>query len=223
VRESLRRKILIQCDFDGTVTEEDVSFALLDTFADGDWRSLLEEYKQGKMSVGAFNSQAFSMIRADKSELVETSLKRGKVRPGFAEFVEFCRAGGMRFVIVSNGLDFYIDEILRTLKLEDVEVFASRTGFNSGRIEVEYVGPDGRTLNDGFKEAYTRHFVDRGYEVIYIGDGFSDIFPARHCRHVFATRELPARCKTMDLPCTPFVDFHEVRRGIDSLLAGNTL
>jgi 2-hydroxy-3-keto-5-methylthiopentenyl-1-phosphate phosphatase len=26
---------LVQCDFDGTVTEEDVSFMLLDAFADG--------------------------------------------------------------------------------------------------------------------------------------------------------------------------------------------
>jgi len=39
------RKTLIQCDFDGTITEEDVSFILLDTFARGDWRRLLKEYK----------------------------------------------------------------------------------------------------------------------------------------------------------------------------------
>ena len=39
-------KTLIQCDFDGTVTEEDVSFFLLDAFAQGDWRALLREYKE---------------------------------------------------------------------------------------------------------------------------------------------------------------------------------
>ena len=43
-------KTLVQCDFDGTVTEEDVSFFLLDTFAQGDWRRLLQEYKEGKIS-----------------------------------------------------------------------------------------------------------------------------------------------------------------------------
>ncbi len=32
-------KTLVQCDFDGTITEEDVSFAMLDAFADGDWES----------------------------------------------------------------------------------------------------------------------------------------------------------------------------------------
>jgi len=30
--------MIIQSDFDGTITEEDVSFALLDVFAQGDWR-----------------------------------------------------------------------------------------------------------------------------------------------------------------------------------------
>ncbi len=33
-------KTLVQCDFDGTVTEEDVSFMLLDAFANGGWRQL---------------------------------------------------------------------------------------------------------------------------------------------------------------------------------------
>ena len=36
-------KTLVQCDFDGTITEEDVSFMLLDAFADRDprrWRQL---------------------------------------------------------------------------------------------------------------------------------------------------------------------------------------
>ena len=38
-------KILIQCDFDGTITEEDISFLLLDAFASSDWRQLLSGYK----------------------------------------------------------------------------------------------------------------------------------------------------------------------------------
>jgi len=37
-------KTMVQCDFDGTITEEDVSFFLLDTFADGDWRQLWKDY-----------------------------------------------------------------------------------------------------------------------------------------------------------------------------------
>ena len=38
------KKTAVQLDFDGTVTEEDVSFLLLDRFANGDWRKYLAEY-----------------------------------------------------------------------------------------------------------------------------------------------------------------------------------
>jgi len=46
--------MIIQCDFDGTITEEDVSFMLLDTFAQGDWRKWFQQYRENKISVGDF-------------------------------------------------------------------------------------------------------------------------------------------------------------------------
>ena len=51
-------KTLVQCDFDGTITEEDVSFMMLDTFASGDWRQIFRNYEEGKISVGRFNTEA---------------------------------------------------------------------------------------------------------------------------------------------------------------------
>jgi len=56
-------KTVVQCDFDGTITEEDVSYLLLDNFAGDEWRQILEEYMGGKMPVGAFNKRVFAMIR----------------------------------------------------------------------------------------------------------------------------------------------------------------
>ena len=105
-------KTLVQCDFDGTITEEDVSFLLLDAFADGDWRQIFREYEKGKISVGRFNMKAFSMVKADKERLLELVRREIKVRPGFHELVACCRRKGFRFAIVSNGLDSYIEEIL---------------------------------------------------------------------------------------------------------------
>ena len=49
-------KTIIQCDFDGTITEEDQAFLLLDAFARGNWRQLLTDYREGKISVGNFNT-----------------------------------------------------------------------------------------------------------------------------------------------------------------------
>ena len=119
-------KTLVQCDFDGTVTEEDTSFFLLDAFAQGDWRRLLREYKEHKISVGEFNTKAFAMVKADKPTLLEALKGEVKVRAGFHELVNYCRRRGFRLVIVSNGLDFYIEAILKDLGLKNIEVHAAQ-------------------------------------------------------------------------------------------------
>jgi len=198
---------LVQCDFDGTITEEDASFFLLDAFAQGEWRRLLREYKEHRITVGQFNTAAFAMVEADRHTLLEALKDKVKVRPGLRELVDYCEGKGLRFVIVSNGLDFYIDAILGHLGLETLEVHAARTFFDSEGMKVEYVGPDGKSLEDGFKEAYIQSFLRLGYRVVYMGNGDSDIAPAKHAHHVFATGELLSHCRENNLNCRSFQSF----------------
>lgn len=210
-------KILVQSDFDGTITEEDASFFLLDAFAQGDWRRLLTEYKGHRISVGEFNTRAFAMVKADKHRLLEALQGNVKVRAGFHELVKHCLEKGLRFVIVSNGLDFYIRAVLKELGLADLEVHAAQASFHPAGMKVRYVGPDGRIVNDGFKEAYIESFLRLGYRVIYIGNGDSDITPAKHAHRVFATGDLLAYSKENNLNCKPFKDFREVVEDLEHM------
>ncbi len=208
---------LIQCDFNGTITEEDVSFQLLDAFANGDWRQLLTEYREDKISVGYFNVKAFTMIRADRQTLLEFVKNEVRIQAGFNELLAYCRRKGFRFVIVSNGLDFYIEGILRNIGVDNIEVLSAQTHFSSKGIEVKYIGPEGNQIQDGFKEAYIRLFLSRGYRIVYVGNGASDIPSARLAHHIFATGELLAYCKQTNLNCTPFVDLNDVVSGLELL------
>jgi len=211
---------LIQCDFDGTITEEDISFMMLDAFAQGDWREIFEQYRQNKISVGEFNTRAFAMVKASKTELLEVARNRVRLRGGLHELVSHCRSRGFRFVIVSNGLDFYIAAILKDAGLEDIEVYAAKTRFYRGGrrgLKVQYIGPDSTPLASDFKEAYTKAFLKQGYQVIYVGNGPSDIAPALHARHVFARDGLLDGCREINLKCTPFNDLNDIVRGLGSL------
>lgn len=210
-------KTLIQCDFDGTVTEEDVSFALLDTFADGNWRERLKDYQAGRISVGRFNTEAFAMVKADRASLVKVAKSGVRIRAGFGEFLAYCQRKGFRLVIVSNGLDFYIEEILRDIGTEDIEISAAHTRFHPGGLEVQYIGPDGSRLEDDFKGAYVNSFLEEGYRILYVGNGTSDLPPARRCYHIFATSSLLAHCQRLNLKCTPFTDFKEIVSTIEAL------
>lgn len=210
-------KTLVQCDFDGTITEEDTSFFLLDAFAQGDWRRLLREYKEHKISVGEFNTKAFAMVKTDKPKLLEALKGEVKVRAGFQELVNYCRRRGFRLVIVSNGLDFYVEAILKDLGLKNIEMHAAQTVFHPEGMEVHYVGPDDKRLEDGVKEAYTKLFLKLGYRVIYIGNGDSDFAPAKYVHHVFATGELLAYCRENNLNYKPFDNFMDVVKGLEQM------
>ena len=210
-------RTIVQCDFDGTVTLEDVSFLLLDAFATGDWRRLHDEYEKANISVGRFNEDAFAMVKADRESLLKVVRVGAKLRPGFPEMVACCHRRGFRLVIISNGLDFYIHEILQSIGHDDIEVYAARTHFHSGGLKVQYIGPDGEPLDADFKEAYVNLFLSEGYRVIYVGNGVSDASPARKCHHIFATANLLNYCRRENIDCTPFTDFNDVVRDLEIL------
>ena len=203
-------KTLVQCDFDGTVTEKDISFFLLDAFAQGDWRRLLRDYKEHRISVGKFNTGAFAMVKANKHALLKAIKGQIKVRDGFQELVNYCRGKGFRLVIVSNGVDFYIKAMLKELALKDIEVRAAQAFFHPEGMKVQYIGPDGKQLEDSFKEAYIKSFLNLGYRVIYIGNGDSDVAPASYAHHIFAIGDLLTYCKENNLNCRPFENFIDI-------------
>jgi len=210
-------KTLVQCDFDGTITHQDASYLMLDAFASGDWRQLLAEYRGGKITVGQFNTQAFAMIKADRQTLLDFIKGKVEIRAGFGELLNYCRCKGFRFVIVSNGMDFYIESILRDIGVGNIEVYAARTEFYPGGVEVKYIGPEGNQLQRDFKEAYTRLFIKEGYRVIYVGNGISDLPPAKQAHHVFATGELLTYCKEININCTPFNNLDDVIKELELL------
>jgi 2-hydroxy-3-keto-5-methylthiopentenyl-1-phosphate phosphatase len=212
-------KTAVQLDFDGTVTEEDVSFLLLDTYAGSGWRKYLDEYSAGDISVGAFNKKVFGMMQADRKTLTHFVLSspRVKVRPGLKDFIEYCQNKGIKVVIVSNGLTFYIEAILEKLGIDGLDIHAAENVFSSGGVRVRYLGPDGKEVDAGFKETYTDMLCKKGYQVIYIGNGTSDIYSSRKAKYVCATADLLERCRKEKLKCYPFNDFFDVMKVLRTL------
>jgi len=206
--------LLFQSDFDGTITVDDISFLILDKYARGDWRAVLEDYKSGRITVGQFNTRAFRLVNEERAVLEDYVLKNYQIRPGLSRLVDYCRQKDIRFVVVSNGLDFYIRAIMADLNLDEIEVYSASSEFGNEHIETVYRSPDGSLLDDGFKETYSRFFMEKGYRLIYAGNGASDAPAARLAEQAFATDSLVTRLDTLGVPFSGFTQLDEI---VDSL------
>lgn len=210
-------KTLVQCDFDGTITDVDASFLILEKFARGDWHQVLQEHREHKISIGQFNARAFAMVKEEQKTLLSTIMRKVKLRAGFRKFVAYCSKRDFKLVIVSNGLDFYIQALLDNYGLGEIEWHAARTCFKGDSMEVQYIGPFGKLLDDAFKEAYIQFYLTQNYRVIYVGNGDSDIAPAIRAQHVFAREELLTYYRENALDCKPFRDFNKIIDGMEHI------
>ena len=209
-------KMIIQCDFDGTVTMNNLSVLLRERFASSGWQDIESDYLGGRLTVEESNRQQYALVRESRRTLKEFARQNVVFRPGFLQFVEHCRAAGMGFAIVSSGLDFYIEAALKSIGAPELELHCARTSFGEDGILVTYLDPQGNVIDDGFKKRYLTWFKGRNEPVVYIGDGLSDFEAASAADHVFALDHLHRLLGSAGMPHYTFADFshiwHEMRQ-----------
>ncbi len=209
--------LLVQCDFDDTISVGNVSSAIREAFGNDDWRPIDEGYQAGRYSVEESNIRQFALIRVPKKELSEFVSTDVVVREGFEEFVEYCNASQIRLVIVSSGLDIYIVPTLKRLGLEHLEMHSAKADVTPSGIGVSYTDPSGAPLTQGFKESFTREFKKNGHTVVYVGDGRSDIVPAGEADFAIARSFLERHLKANGVPYYGFETFADVRAHVEEI------
>jgi len=202
--------VIIQCDFDGTIIRNNLSVLLRETFAQGDWQRIESDYLLGQLTVEQSNRLQFACIKEPKEKLQEFVRQHIELRPGFLEFVRYCRKSDIPIVIVSSGLDFYIKPVLAQTRMPDLELHCGQTSFGKDGIIVSYYDPEGNIINKGFKRKHLSSLKKRDNNVVYIGDGLSDLEAARQADYVFATGHLERLLNTEAVACNAFSDFYDL-------------
>ncbi len=204
--------MIVQCDFDGTITTNNLSLLLRERFAIGDWQKIESDYLRGQLTVEVSNMRQYALIKESREKLQEFARQNVEVRLGFLEFTELCRIAGVRLVIVSSGLDFYIEAALDKIGASDLELHCARTAFGEDGIVVSYLDPEGNIIEEGFKKKWLAWLKGQSDSVTYIGDGLSDLEVACAADHVFATGHLHTLLSTASVPHHTFSDFHDILR-----------
>lgn len=198
-------------DFDDTIVMGNVMREVLERFAEPGWLDLEAGYNRGEMTVEQFNARALELIgAATPAEIAELVRTVAVPRPGFVELYDWAHWHGWQLAIVSNGLDLYIDPVLRDLGLERVVRHAGRARYIY-KWQVRYLSPRGIEIEDGFKVSYVSAFRAAGDFIVYAGDGQSDVEAAKLSDVVFARSTLWDRLADVHSAIFPFETFDDVR------------
>jgi len=206
--------MLIQCDFDGTIIRNNMSVLIREEFLHGNWQEIEKDYLAGRITVEQSNTLQFRSIRESESRLREFVRGHIDVRPGFSEFIEYCAQNGITFVIVSSGLDFYIQTVLTEIGMADLELYCAQTSFTSEGISVSYTDPYGNTVDSDFKCSYLNWLRQRDSTILYLGDGLSDVRAACQADYVFAVSTLQKQLDAESVKYSAFTDFFDVMQQV---------
>ena len=200
------------CDFDGTIAEIDTAVIVFNKFINGNWRMFNEQLDRGEITLEQCMREQFSMIKAPKPAILDEIDLDVAFRPGFEELVYYCIENQIPFEIVSAGLDFVINHLLEVRGLDDkTKIHAAKTRYTDDGLEMESLELHDRNSID-FKEDIVNFYKDKGYSVLYIGDGMSDKGAVLSADYVFVIQgsRLSEFCKTEEINHQEISDFQQV-------------
>jgi 2-hydroxy-3-keto-5-methylthiopentenyl-1-phosphate phosphatase len=207
------RKRVIFCDFDGTITNNDNIVQIMKHFDPPGWKSIVDDIMSRRISVRRGVGQLFSLLQsARREEIVSYVLEQAEIRPGFEEFLTFCREQDIRLLITSGGIDFFVYPILSRFDIPRDDIYCNASDFSGETIQIQWPHScDEHCDNDcGMcKTSIIRSFSSERYEKIVIGDSITDLAGARLADWVLARDYLLEKCRELNLPHAPFDTFYD--------------
>ena len=214
---------IIFCDFDGTISQVDVTDEILSELAHPSWREVEEEWLRGAIGSRECLERQMALVQASAVEL-DGLIDAVPVDPNFPAFLRFAEEHGIPFYVVSDGFDYVIQRVLRHAGLNGdlrngMHLFSSSLAVKDRRLVASFpqmaCGHGCATC----KAEVIRRLGQGYHPVIFIGDGLSDRFAVAESDVVFAKRQLLAYCRDRSIACHHFETFADVHVGIEELPA----
>ena len=202
-------------DFDGTITGSDITGILADKYAGPAASDFYLLYKEGKIGMKRWLEEMVSHLPADQEEMLSIAIAAADLKPGFAQFLQFAHESGRPFYIASDGFGLYMEPILEQHGLMKYisGIFSNSLIIGSGSVDIET--PHGNptcAICGNCKASHVVGLKEKGYRVVYIGNGFNDRFGASHADLIFARTgdRLAEYCSAHNIAFVPFSDFNDV-------------
>lgn len=210
------KKIAVLCDFDGTVAQDDVGNLLFGAFAKtDDAKDAVDQWSRGEISSRECLEREAASARCCPNELREF-LSARRLDPYFKDFHDFARQRGIEVVVLSDGLDYYIEHILIRNGLGGIEFFANQLRIDGDTLRVEFPWHNMLECTECgcCKTHHLLRYREEGYFIVYVGNGLSDRCPCESADLVLAKGELLEYCRAKNIGAVEFRNFRDVEREV---------
>jgi len=215
-------KKLVLCDFDGTITREDVGHNFLNKFTKENWEDIDRDYVEGKIGSRDAYTKIAKLIVGTKEEMVDFICNESLLDPDFKKFYLFCMDKGVDVKILSDGFGLYIDALLNYHGISGIEYFANEIAFrNKDRIEIDFPfhNPECGCCGN-CKRTILKRFQDEYDHIIFVGNGLSDRCAAEEADEVYAKSVLYSYCIEKEITCWNYDDFSDIKKNLTKNIRG---
>ena len=211
---------MVQCDFDGTISTEDVTDTLLQRFGRDGWQALEDAWERGEIGSRECMKGQIALLDMDRTAL-DAHLQNIAIDPHFPAFVQAAHALGVPVQVVSDGIDHAIHQVLRRHGLDDLPVVANRlvqAGPRSWQLQSPWasaacVRASGNCKCERLAEQKQQHG-----RVLYVGDGSSDFCVSGKADFVLAKHRLIDHCQAHGIAHATFAGFDEALGVLQALV-----
>jgi 2-hydroxy-3-keto-5-methylthiopentenyl-1-phosphate phosphatase len=205
------KPLIVFCDFDGTMTERDMVITLGEKFCPNDVHRIKDAILARRITVKDGVAELFAKIpSSQKDALIAYAQDIVRWRAGFQEFLEYCKANGILFIVCSGGIDFFINPLIQRFQPWITKTYSIPSDFSGPTIALKHshacetCGTCKKKVMAEYPEATS----------ILIGDSITDLHGAHHADIVFARAGLKDYLDKDKVSYYPFETFFDV---IDTL------
>lgn len=212
--------MIVFCDFDGTISKRDVGNRFLHHFSNGAADQVVRAWQEGRINSRECLVQECDLAKATEEELTRF-FSNESLDPHFPHLVKLLRENEIPLIVLSDGLDFYIQILFEKYGLEGIEFYSNHLEIAGDRLIPHFPYYEAGCGECGNCKLY--HFQRLYPQLkprIYIGDGLSDKHVAELADVLFAKGDLARICDQEGIEYQPYNDFGDVVRGIRGMVGG---
>lgn len=210
--QSLKKPFLFISDFDGTISDIDFFWQILEHYyPDGKSDDYLL-YQQRKLTCFELLSGIFQNIGVSEEELDE-EISKIPIDPTFSETANWILQHGGDICILSAGCDYYIQRRLKQEGLHGISIISNHGVYANGGIQMERAEEfPWYSQEAGIDKRVAMEHLKTGYEIVaYAGDGSLDSPAAKLADLRFAKKQLELILKEESLSYYPLTKFQIIR------------